>query len=141
MSFTAHWHVYRPDELPAEETLVVETPADVDHLVARLSDPDSSPAMVFHSARPEIVSEWSGETVDDHLLWALVHKGFGYLDFHSPEHVSCALVGDPASEGYHYDYVDYDPGSGVALDLFTRALKEFLRTAERPTCAEWRDTD
>ncbi|WP_432705023.1 Imm1 family immunity protein [Actinokineospora globicatena] len=28
--------------------------------------------------------------------------------------------------------------SGVGLDVFTQALKEFRTTAARPTCVQWR---
>ncbi|PPK66892.1 Imm1 family immunity protein [Actinokineospora auranticolor] len=139
MPFTAHWDTYAPDEVPGEEEFTAESPGDVDRLVALLSDPHASAATIVHAGRAEVVSPYSGETVPDHLLWALVHSGFGYLHYHDPDHVSCVPVGDPTSAHHHYDYTDFEAGSGLPVDVFTKALKQFLATATRPTVVQWRE--
>ncbi|RLK60311.1 Imm1 family immunity protein [Actinokineospora cianjurensis] len=138
MSFRAAWEICDPQELPADGTLVAHTPDDVDRLVALLSDPRADPAMVFHLDRPSVISEFSGKSVPDHLLWALVHRGFGYLSHYCPTHPFSLPIGDPTSPARHYDHTDFEAGTGLALDLFTHALKEFLATAARPTCVRWR---
>ncbi|SES28628.1 Imm1 family immunity protein [Actinokineospora terrae] len=138
MSFRAAWEIHDPHELPADGTFVAHTPDDVDRLVVLLSEPSADPAMVFHLDRPAVVSEFSGESVPDHLLWALVHSGFGYLSHYCPVHPFSLPIGDPTSPARHYDHTDFEAGTGLALDLFTQALKEFLATAARPTCVQWR---
>ncbi|MBB4963153.1 Imm1 family immunity protein [Saccharothrix violaceirubra] len=35
--------------------------------------------------------------------------------------------------------MDWDAGSGVAVEVLATALKEFLVTGHRPTCVEWQD--
>ncbi|GAA3022602.1 Imm1 family immunity protein [Actinokineospora globicatena] len=138
MSFRATWEIYDPRELPADGALVAHTPQDVGRLVALLSEPSANPAMVVHLDRPLVISEFSGNTVPDHLLWALVHSGFGYLSHFCPEHPYSVPIGDPASPARHYDHTEFEAGSGVSFDVFTQALKEFLTTAARPTCVQWR---
>ncbi|MEU5690709.1 Imm1 family immunity protein [Actinosynnema sp. NPDC020468] len=141
MSFQAVWNVYDPAELPEVAELVVRTPEDVDHLVTLLSEPSAEQALISHSARRPTTSEFTGRTVPDHLLQALVRGGFGYLLHYCPEHPSSASVGDPTSPAHHYDYTDFEAGTGLPLPLFTNALKEFLTTASRPTCVGWRAVD
>ncbi|WP_018680673.1 Imm1 family immunity protein [Actinokineospora enzanensis] len=140
MGIHARWEIHDPENLPTNGELVAETPEDVDRLVALLTEPSAEPASVEHLARTRIRSEWSGEIVPDHLMWALVQRGYGYLLYYSAEHEHCTAVGDAASRAYHYDYNDFPAGSGISIELFARAIKEFLATAVRPTCVTWRKT-
>ncbi|MEV0676837.1 Imm1 family immunity protein [Actinosynnema sp. NPDC050436] len=141
MSIKATWDVYDPEGSPALDSMEVHAPDDVALLVTRLSGLHVAGGTLVHTKRPEIVSPYSGEVVPDHVLQVLVNGGFGYVHFHSPEHVSCSPVGDPDSGFHHYEYTDFEAGSGLPLPLFTRLLTEFLATAERPTCVTWRNPD
>ncbi|WP_447004275.1 Imm1 family immunity protein [Saccharothrix isguenensis] len=139
MSFTAGWGVYDEHDLSAGVLITVETPEQVDAMVDQLAMDTAEAAKIVHDARPLSPSAWTGEVGPDHQLWAGVWKGYGYLMYVDPDHELCQPVGDPDSPVFHSDSDEFEAGTGIPVETFTRALKEFLATAERPTCVEWRD--
>ncbi|WP_433265327.1 Imm1 family immunity protein [Actinosynnema sp. CS-041913] len=139
MNFIASWGVHNESDLRAGNRMTVTTSADVEALVERLAKATSQAAKIIHQARPPVRSALSGELEPDHMLWAGIWQGYGYLIFGDDEDLWFP-VGDPASPVYHSDSDEYDAGSGLPIETFTEALKEFLATAHRPTCVEWRAT-
>lgn len=137
MSFKAYWGVYVENDLDAGGQMTVTTPDDVDALVGELAKETSEAAKIEHSDRPP--TTFLGTTGPDHLLGAGIWKGYGYLEYADPDHELCQPVGDPDSPAYHSDSDEYEAGTGIPIETFTEALKEFLATAQRPTCVRWRE--
>jgi hypothetical protein len=117
--------------------MTVTTPDEVKALVDQLSQDTSEAAKIEHLGRERLTFE--GESAPDHLLAAGVRGGYGYLEYVDDDHELCQPVGDPDSPVYHSDSDQYEAGTGVPIETFTKALKEFLATAQRPTCVEWRE--
>lgn len=138
MTFTAAWGRYDENDPGAGTTRTVATPEQVDELVRALSEENAYAARIIHDARPPVRSPLSGEPVPDHALWAGVWQGYGYLMHVDPAHDLSQPVGDPASPVYHSDSDEFEAGTGIPVETFTEALKEFLATAQRPTRVEWR---
>ncbi|MEV0081875.1 Imm1 family immunity protein [Saccharopolyspora sp. NPDC050642] len=72
-------------------------------------------------------------------MFAAVVDGFGYLSYQDATRDKAYPEGDPASEGCEFDDDDFPPGSGLPVERFTKALVEFLHTADRPASVTWRD--
>lgn len=145
MSFTAVWPIDDEQDADAADQLTVDTPEDVDVLLARLAEPGAGPAVIEHQDRELIVDTEGllgnpGETrIPDHDVAAAVHGGFGYLTYADPDHDYSTLKGDPSSPEYRSEYVDYPAGAGVPVEVLAAALKDFLATARRPARVEWQD--
>jgi len=143
MTFTAIWPTYdgNPD---GGERMAVSTPGDVDALVAKLNSTTSGAAMITHDGRQAApITEASFGPIDaptpDHLLTAGVSDGYGYLTYVDPAHEMSPPLGSSSSPAYISDYAEYPPGSGVPIEVLAAALKEFLLTAQRPSCVQWQD--
>lgn len=126
MTFTAGWRVLDPGNAHSDSgtVMTVETPEDVDALVAALSDPNAMQAGVQY---PEAA----------HSLTIGVHDGYGYLAY-AGEDGYLMSAGDPATPEWG-ENADFDPGSGIPIEQLAAALKEYLQTGQRPTNIEWRD--
>jgi hypothetical protein len=61
------------------------------------------------------------------------------LEYSDDDHDLCQPAGDPESPVFHSDSDQFEAGTGIPIATFTKALKEFLVTARRPTCVEWRE--
>lgn len=131
------WVVFAPDGQVRGSSMAVATTDDIDRLVATLSEPGVSAAMIEHTGRTHVLFE--GEELPDHDMTAGVHEGFGYLSYSDGDHDYAMPAGDAASPPYAAHYVDYNAGTGVAIETLTEALREFLATAQRPTCIQWQD--
>ncbi|HEX7658336.1 MAG TPA: Imm1 family immunity protein [Pseudonocardiaceae bacterium] len=125
MTLTAYGPTYR-DGVEGGFTRTVNSPADVRELVALLGDES-----VFTAA---VESEHA--VLDVH-----VRNGFGYLLYNGPEMVGAYSIGDPASPAVTASETGFPAGSGVALDLFTTALIEFLQTGTLPAGIRWGQAD
>ncbi|RKT57500.1 Imm1 family immunity protein [Saccharothrix australiensis] len=136
MSFTAYWRIYDETDLRAGARMTVTTPADVEVLVARLAEDTAEAAKIEHHGRARLTFE--GESAPDHILVAGVAGGYGYFEYADDDHEPSRPVGDPASPVYHSDSDEYPAGSGLPIEAFTAALCEFLATARRPACVDWR---
>jgi hypothetical protein len=145
MSFKAVWPIYDPTDLRAGEQAVVNSPDAVDAFVVNLSRDNAGAAMIQHQSRPleddslGLMGPPGTGKIPDHDVTAGVWKGFGYLSYTDPENEYSMLAGDDKSPMYASDYVEYPAGSGVPVEILAAALKEFLVTAKRPTCVEWRN--
>ncbi|GAA3843484.1 hypothetical protein GCM10022243_07480 [Saccharothrix violaceirubra] len=138
MSFTARWSIRDVDGGPDKGAIrTVTTDAEVDDLVGLLSDDVAETARIHHADRPLVPAPFTGKPGADHVLTAAVHAGYGYLGYLDPDHDFGHPVGDPASPVYHSDSEEFDAGSGIPVETLTSALKEFLATAQRPTCVDW----
>ncbi|GAA3843446.1 hypothetical protein GCM10022243_07430 [Saccharothrix violaceirubra] len=138
MRFTAGWTVHLPDShRDGGEVRTIATAADVDALVVELGKDASEVAWIHHADRPLIPAPFTGEPGPDHILNAGIAYGYGYLGYLDPDHDFHHPVGDPASPVYHSDSEEFDAGSGIPVETLTSALKEFLATAQRPTCVDW----
>lgn len=144
MSFTAVWPISDPDDTEAADQLTVQTPEDVDTLLSRLAEPGAGPAVIEHEDRPlmddteGLLGEPGRTKIPDHDVAAAVHGGYGYLTYADPDHDYSTLDGEPDSPDYRSEYVDYPAGAGVPVETLALALKDFLTTAQRPTCVAWR---
>ncbi|MFD1150160.1 Imm1 family immunity protein [Saccharothrix hoggarensis] len=143
MSFTAVWPINDVNDADAADELTVSAPEDVDTLLSRLAEPGAGPAVIEHQDR-ELITDTEGllgspgsTKIPDHDVAAAIHAGFGYLTYADPDHDYSTLQGDPASPEYRSEYVDYPAGAGVPVGVLAAALKDFLATAQRPTCVEW----
>ncbi len=139
MSFIAAWGVHDEHDPRAGVRVTITTPEQVDSMVEQLAMDTSEAAKIIHDARSLSYSVLAGEMGPDHQLWAGIWQGYGYLMYADDDHELCQPVGDPDSPVYHSDSDQYEAGTGVAIETFTKALKEFLATAQRPTCVEWRE--
>jgi hypothetical protein len=143
MSFNAVWSVQDADE--SGEQMTVTTPEEVDALLARLAESGAGAAVIEHQERALIPDAEGllgapGEVkIPDHDVAAAVSSGFGYLTYADPDQDYSTLVGEAESPVYASEYVDYPAGSGVQVGLLAAALKEFLLTAQRPSCVQWQD--
>ncbi|QFZ23224.1 Imm1 family immunity protein [Saccharothrix syringae] len=145
MSFTAVWPISDPRDSDAADSLTAGGPEDVEALVNRLAEPGAGAAVLEHLDR-ETMTDTEGllgapgaTRMPDHDVVVAVRDGYGYLVYTDVEHDTATLEGAPESPGYHSEYVEYPDGSGVPVEVLTAALKDFLATAQRPTCVEWRE--
>jgi hypothetical protein len=137
MSFTASWPIY-DDSPDGGRRMTVTTPDEADTLVRMLAEDTAGAATIEHHNREQSV--FMGEPSPDHVLSAGVWQGFGYLQYVDTDHELAHPLGDPNSPIYHSDSSEFDAGTGVPIETLAKALKEFLATAQRPTCVEWRAT-
>ena len=103
--------------------LPVTTPADVNTLVTRLSDPLTGTA--------HIEFEHGGGVVQAH-----VEGAYGYL-FHVDESGAAYSAGNPDSPAVDTDEQSFPAGSGITIDSLTRVLIAILTQSGRPTTIEW----
>nr|MDT0659102.1 Imm1 family immunity protein [Micromonospora sp. DSM 115978] len=138
MSFVATWTILNPDGASGGDEMVVRTADDVADLIKALQQPGATAALVRHEQR-QMATDDQGSPVPDHDVTVGVWQGFGYLTYADPTHDYETLRGADDSPGYPAHYVEYDPGTGVALDVLHAALTEFLRTGQRPTVVGWQE--
>ncbi|ASO19511.1 hypothetical protein FHR81_000812 [Actinoalloteichus hoggarensis] len=125
------------------ETTVVADPAEVELLVNRLASPAVSDAQIEHLGRPAYVDE-DGESGPDHLVYAGVHDGRGYLDYIGARFggdlpAVGILDGDPDSPEWQGAGHAFHRSSGVTLDSFHRLLVDLLRSGRPSERARWLD--
>ncbi|GAA1233111.1 hypothetical protein GCM10009676_15500 [Prauserella halophila] len=73
----------------------------------------------------------------DVVLSAHIQHGYGYLLYAGPDGY-VASHGDPASPAIESES-GFPAGSGLALDTFTEAIREFTHTGRLPEAVPWRD--
>jgi len=146
MSIKATWGTSDPEEYLVGHQMTVTTPDEVDLLIARLGDPNASAASLVHANRPTVIDTEgyfgaAGSEVVDHSVDVCVRDQFGYLIYSSPEHdhAYATAVGDPLSPKAISDQSEFAAGTGLPLETLAAALKEFLLTAQRPSCVQWQD--
>ncbi|MEU5846519.1 Imm1 family immunity protein [Saccharopolyspora shandongensis] len=136
MSITAGWAVIGLDGSYQGMNATLNTPEDVAGFVEQLSDPQVDSARLVHNGRPL----WDAETnFPDHDVFAAVVDRFGYLSYQDATRGKAYPEGDSTSEGCEFDDDDFPPGSGLPVEQFTKAIVEFLHTADRPASVTWRD--
>ncbi len=130
--------------LSGGRTLEAGTPDAVEDFVASLAEASADDAYIEHMGRPRQIDPDEGDEVGDHVLYLAVRDCWGYIRYLGPvaghPEITDAMVpvGDPKSPMTHGTFnVDYLPTTGVSLPLLKRALKEFIETAELPTCLTW----
>jgi hypothetical protein len=141
MTIMAAWADFHPGTERERETheVTLSTRSDVQELVDRLARPDTSEAVLTHSARPLRTNEFTGESGSDHHVVVGVFKGFGYVEYTDPDHVS-QIVGEPSSPEWHTTMSDHFlAGTGVSLATLVDLIEEFRTTSVRPTIVRWRD--
>jgi hypothetical protein len=105
------------------QALTLDTAADVDQLVALLSEPTT------HTATLE---------TDHAAIDAHVQDGRGYLLYSGDEAFGYS-IGDETSPAMESE-VGFPAGSGLPIEQFREALLEFVATEGRlPTSVQWRD--
>ncbi|WP_116051383.1 Imm1 family immunity protein [Amycolatopsis palatopharyngis] len=105
------------------QSLTLDTVADVDQLVALLSEPTTHTATL----------ETSRAAIDAH-----VQDGRGYL-LYSGDEVFGYSIGDETSPAVESE-VGFPAGAGLPIEQFRKALVEFVATEGRlPTSVPWRD--
>lgn len=144
MSFEAAWGTDDPRYHDTGRRMTVDTADDVDLLITELTDPGSGAAHLVHHERPMTIDDEGmagppGAEIIDHDVLVGVGHDYGYLSYFSPEfdYAVAELVGDPNSPKLIADPMEFDSGTGVPIETLAKALKEFLKTAQRPTCVEW----
>lgn len=105
------------------EAFTLETLADVDRLIARLSEPTT------HTATLE---------TEHAALDAHIENGLGYL-LYSGDELFGYSVGEEASPAVESE-VGFPVGSGLPLETFRAALIEFVTSdGTLPKSVRWRD--
>jgi hypothetical protein len=138
MSFVATWTTAAPAGDRTDDELAVRTASDVAELIKALNQPGAGAALLCHQRRKTVPDDNGGQ-VPDHNMTAGVWQGFGYLSYADLDHEYMTLAGVENSPAYPAQAVEYDAGTGVALELLSSALVQFLETAQRPTCVTWRE--
>ncbi|WP_410621675.1 Imm1 family immunity protein [Amycolatopsis sp. cmx-8-4] len=106
------------------EAFSLEAVEDVDRLVDLLSRPETDTATLEAE---------DGSTLDAHVAGAA-----GYLLYAGNDSFGYS-VGDPGTPAVESE-VGFPPGSGIPLDRFRTALREFLADGGRaPRSVRWRD--
>jgi Immunity protein Imm1 len=141
MTIITYWADFEPGtiiERISHET-VLATPDDVQTLIDGLARPSTSEASLVHTKRPKEHNKLFDTMENDHQVIIAVWRGHGYMEYSDPKYYS-QFAGDPASPEWHTSSSGYFyPGTGVSLDTLVKAVSEFLVTAERPTCVQWRE--
>ncbi|MFC6092442.1 Imm1 family immunity protein [Saccharothrix lopnurensis] len=142
MTVQVRWTDLEPGTIRHAEVheVVLTARSDVEELVARLARPDTSEALLVHSARPLKTSSLTGGSAPDHrVVVAVGSSGFGYVEYLGPGGVD-QLVGDPGSPEWHTTTGGHFPaGAGVDLATLVEVVEEFRVTAARPASVGWRD--
>jgi hypothetical protein len=141
MTINADWADLEPGTVIDREVheTILASPDDVQKLVDALTKPHTSEAHLVHAGRPKRYNKILNRLENDNQVFLAVTGGFGYMEYFDPNHWS-QFVGDPASPEWHTTSSGYFyPGTGVSLDTLVKAVSEFLVTAERPTCVQWRE--
>jgi hypothetical protein len=141
MTITAGWADLEPGTVIVRRAhqMVLKTSEDVRDLVEILAKPDTGEAHMVHTGRPKWRNEFSDELEDDNQVFIGTCGGFWYMEYFDPTNWS-QLVGDPISPEWHTVHSGhFFAGTGVSMDTIIKAITEFMVTAERPTCVEWRE--
>lgn len=134
MTITAVWPISSSKDPNAGDGLTITEPDEIDGLIKRLSEPNAGPATIWHEEREP--AEADTEMLDHDVL-AVVRDGYGYLAYIDADNDFAVLDGDAASPGCAGEDIDFPAGSGVTTEVLAEALREFLRTAQRPTSVHW----
>ncbi|MDR7302993.1 Imm1 family immunity protein [Haloactinomyces albus] len=134
MTITAVWPISSSEDPNAGDGRTVTEPEEIDDLIRRLSEPNAGPATIWHEGREP--AEADTEMLDHDVL-AVVHNGYGYLAYIDAGNDFAVLDGDADSPGCEGEDIDFPEGSGVSTGVLAEALREFLRTGQRPTSVHW----
>ncbi|OLT45216.1 hypothetical protein BJF85_02190 [Saccharomonospora sp. CUA-673] len=110
------------DGVAGGESLTLATDDDVARLVKLLSRDDADTANIQGT---------------DVTLSAHVAHGYGYLLYAGPDGYVVS-DGDPTSPAVESES-GFPAQSGIALDRFAEALRQFVRTGRLPESISWRD--
>ncbi|MGJ7907281.1 Imm1 family immunity protein [Actinopolyspora sp. H202] len=135
MTITAVWPIDSPEDANSGDGVTLTEPDEIDGLLTRLAEPNAGVATVWHESR-ELADDDEG--MPDHDVCVAVRDGYGYLSYIDVEHDLAVPEGEPAAPALHGGDVEFPEGSGVPLDTLAEALREFLRTAQRPESVSWR---
>ncbi|ASU79625.1 hypothetical protein CDG81_16645 [Actinopolyspora erythraea] len=135
MTITAVWPIESPEESNSGDGVTLTEPDEVDGLLSRLAEPNAGVATVWHESR-ELADEDEG--MPDHDVCVAVRDGYGYMSYIDVEHDLAVPEGDPAAPGLRGGDVEFPEGSGVPVATLAEALREFLRTGQRPESVPWR---
>lgn len=138
MTITAVWPISSPGDVNAGDGLTVTESTELDGLVTRLAEPNAGAATIWHEGREPADPETG---MLDHDVLAAIDGGYGYLSYIDTEHDLAVLDGDADSPSLSVEDLDFPAGSGVSVEVFTAALREFLDTGSRPESVTWREVD
>jgi immunity protein Imm1 of predicted polymorphic toxin system len=140
MSLEVSWNVMDSHRTEAR-TMTVGNALDVERLVSALAADSASDALIYHQGRP-MLDPLEGfeddEILHDHHATVGALNSWGYFSYTDEEHELSSLAGDPSSPPFHGEICDHPAGSGIPLDLLKAAIVEFLETADRPRCVNWK---
>jgi hypothetical protein len=140
MTIMATWTDFVPGTEWERATHEVElaSRADVREFVDLVARPNTSEAVLMHTARPLRTNEFTGEVGSDHHVVVGFFKGFGYVEYTDIDQVS-RIVGDLSSPEWRTTVSDhFPPGTGVSPATLIALIDEFRVTAARPTIVQWR---
>jgi hypothetical protein len=138
MTITAVWPISSPSDPNAGDGLSITEPAEVEELIARLSEKGAGAATLWHEGR-ELADTATGML--DHDVVVAVNGGFGYMSYLDGDHDFAVVEGDPSSPPMNSEDADFPQGSGVEPAVLAAALREFLSTGQRPTSVSWQLVD
>jgi hypothetical protein len=139
-TMTAHWSAPVRGTRGAGGRRTVRSAADVDELLAAITDYPAEAAIIYHEARPMVqLPEIDDGDFPDHTVEIAVRDGWGYMRMSIKGDGDCWWIidGDPASPAYVQGESEFPAGSRVPVSEVAVALKEFLRTAHRPMSLRW----
>jgi hypothetical protein len=127
-----------------DEPVAVDTADALDALLDDvLANHQPHPTVVVAEGRPTV-----GELgLPDHQLKFAVDGGAGTAALYlmdAQAHRAWTTKSEPATATLWLDRdadIAFPPDSAVSLAQLREALHEFMRTAERPTCVQWQESD
>jgi Immunity protein Imm1 len=139
-TMTAQWSAPVTGKRGAGGRRTVRSAADVDELLAAITDFPAEAAIIYHEDRPMVqLPDVDDGDFPDHTVEVAVRDGWGYVRMCIQDDGDWWWItdGEPTSPAYVQGESEFPAGSGVPVAEVAGALKEFLRTARRPMSLRW----
>jgi Immunity protein Imm1 len=120
----------------------IRSPVEVRQIVAELNGASASIAVINHLSRPATgnIIFYDGRCIYDHEVLVAINDDWGYLRMWAlgDGDGTWIIDGHPSSPSIVNHAVEFPAGAGIPLPQLETALCEFLMTAARPQCIQWR---